>query len=87
MWRPAGPCREGILSYVGDTVEGFRKEGLRALATNGAQLTHQCGGLYQALVEFQGSEMRTNSELMVFANENRALFPTQYPEVMGISDQ
>ena len=65
----------------------FRKEGLCALATSGDRISHQCGGLYPALVDFQESEMRTRSDQLVFSNESRSLFPIQYPEVVGNMDQ
>ena len=77
MWRTVGPCRAGILSYVDDTAAGYIKEGFCALAANGDLLIHQFGRLYQTPMEFQESEMRTHSEQMVFANENRVMFPTQ----------
>ena len=44
-------------------------------------------GVYPALQEFQEVEMRPRAEQLSFARENRALFPAQYPDVIGILDQ
>ena len=87
MWRTDGPCSERILSYVDDTTDVFIKGELLSLAIRGGQLIHQCGGVYPALQKFQGSEMRTHPAQMMFAHENRSLFPIQYPAVVGILDQ
>ena len=87
MWRTTGPCREEVLSYADDITEVFSKEGLFASATHGDQLIHQRGRLYPALMGYRESEMRANSDQIIFADENRSLFPTQYTAVMGILRQ
>ena len=65
----------------------YSKEGVRALASDGDQLIRHCDGEYPTSVEFQESEMRMHAEHLIFAKENRAMFPTRYPEIMGIFDQ
>ena len=87
MWRPLGPCRDRILSYLGDVPDSYSKEGICALAIAGNQLIRQCGGVYPALVEFQENEMRMHADQLNFATENRDMFPVQYPAVLGILDQ
>ena len=84
MWRTTGPCAEEASSYSVNLGENSPKSQLFALALQGDEIVRAIGGLYHALVNAQGREMRKFADQIVFAQDNHILFPTQYPAVADI---